>query len=394
VFGGQGTNGKYLSEVWILRAYNGVITRSNDQSWGGFGNGQLQSGANANGTGVTNAYMDTCATRIDPDAPPPSSTTSQGPTPTPTSSGSPNTAVTHPYNVSIIHKILAPLSIALVLPVILLHRLSSPSLGSSSEPSPSSLPVFTLLIPVFFIFGLGVAGLVTSFTSISHDRSLVKRAEPSPYLQTGHGVAGVALAAAFYVAVPTVFLFSLFTRHRRDERISLSQSEPEKSAARSPSPSTLILDSTPDHQPSPNHSRSQSSTGLLQFWRRSTDRSRSSDADGDEFGVRDIPSPPQSRGFEVVNRAKNAQRTSSHSAGGLTDHSLGHRRTHTPVRLGEISWLNRRRMVNSVVCTRSNRCREIFTGSRMHLGRPRLCSHADPKNSGPYDAKRDGCPTQ
>ena len=394
MFGGQDANGKYLSEVWLLRAYNGVITRSNDQSWGEFGNGQLQSGSNASGAGVTNVYMDTCATQISPDAPPPSSTTPHGPTPTPTSSGGPNTATAQPYNVSIMHKILAPLSIALVLPVVLVYRLSSPSLGSSLGPSPNPSSVLTLLIPGFFIFGLGIAGLVTSFTSISHDRSLVKRAEPSLYLQTGHGVAGVALAAAFYVAVPAVFLFSLFTRHRRDERNLLSQGEPEKIAVRSPAPSTLILDGTLDHQASPNHSRSQSSTGLLQFWKRSIDRSRSSDADGDEFGVRDPPSPPQSRGFEVVNRAKNAQRTSSHSMNGTTDHGPGHRGARTPMRLGEISWLNRRRMVNSVVCTHPSWYREIFTGSRIHLGRPRLRSHTDTKDSGPYDAKYGGRPAQ
>lgn len=80
------------------------------------------------------------------------------------------------------------------------------------------------------------------------------------------------------------------------------------------------------------------------------DRSRSSDVDGDEFGVRDPPSPQQSRGFEVVNRPKNAQRGSSHSVNGPLDHGSGRTATHTTMRLGEISWLSRRRMVNRVVC--------------------------------------------
>jgi len=345
VFGGQDASGKYLSEVWLLRAYNGFITTSGDQSWGGFGNGQLQSAPNASGTGVTNTYMDTCVTQISSDVPSPSSTHS----PSPTSGGGSNTAIAHPYNVSIVHKILAPLSVALVFPVILAYRLSSPSLKSSLEPSPgpSSVP---MLIPSFFIFGLGVAGLITSFTSISYDPSLDKHTESSLYLQTGHGIAGVALAAAFYIVVPIVFLFSLFMRHRSDERNSHSQDEAEKLAVRSPSPSTLILDGTVDHQPSPNHSRSQSSTGLLQFWKRSMDRSRSSDADGDEFGARDPPSPRQSRGFEVVNRPKNAQRASSYSVSGPVDHGSSRTAARTPMRLGEISWLSRRRMVNTVVC--------------------------------------------
>ena len=346
MFGGQDTNGTYLSEVWLLRAYNGVITGSGDKSWGGFGNGQLQSGPNASGAGVTNTYMDTCATLLSPDALPPSSTASFGPSPT--SSQGPSNVIVHPYNVSIIHKILAPLSIALVLPVILVYRLSSPSLKSPLA-SPSS--VFILLIPGFLIFGLGIAGLITSFTSISYDPSLVKRAESPLYLQTGHGIAGVALAAVFYIVVPLFFLFSLLMRQRSDERNSLSQDEAEKLAARSPAPSMLILDGALDHQPSPNHSRSHSSAGLLQFWRRSTDRSRSSDTDGDEFSARDPPSSQQSKGFEVVNRPKNAPTASSHGMGFIDRGRTGAR---TPMRLGEISWLSRRRMVNTMVCTRSS----------------------------------------
>ena len=302
--------------------------------------------------------MGTCVTQLGPDVPSPSSTAS----PSPTSGGGSNTAIVYPYNVSIVHKVLAPLSVALVLPMILAYRLSSPSPRSSLEPSPGPSSVPMLLIPGFFIFGLGIAGLISSFTSISYDPSLDKRTESSVYLQTGHGIAGVALAAVFYVVIPVVFLFSLFMRNRSDERNSLSQDEPEKLAARSPAPSTLILEGTLDHQPSPNHSRSQSSTGLLQFWRRSTDRSRSSDADGDEFGVGDPPSPRQSRGFEVVNRPKNAQRVSSYNVSGPIDHGSGRTAAHTPMRLREMSWLSRRRMVNSVVCTCSSLFRAVFMG--------------------------------
>jgi len=365
VFGGQDVNGKYLSEVWLLRAYNGVITQSGDETWGGFGNGQLQSGPNANGAGVTNMYMDTCATQI---SSAPSPTTSHGPT-TPT--GTPNTAIAaDPYDVSIVHKISAPLSIALVFPVILVYRISSPSLKSSLEPSPGRSSVFIFLVPCFGIFGLGIAGLITSFTSISYDPSLVKRAESTLHLQTGHGIAGVVLAAAFYAAVPIVFLFSLRTRHLSDGQNSLSHDEAEKLAARSPAPSTLILEGHIDRQSSPNHSRSQSSTGLLQFWKRSMDRSGLSDAEGDEFGVRNPPSPRQSRGFEVVNRPKNAQRASSHSMSGLLDHNVGRAGPHAPMRLGEVSWLSRRRMVNTVVCTHYGQYCEVLTVFRIYLGRP------------------------
>jgi len=355
VFGGQDASGKYLSEMWLLRAYNGVITRSNE-TWDGFGNGILQSGQNASGTGVTNVYMDTCATPINTHTSSPSATSH---VPSPTSTGTPNTAVVQSYNVSILHKILAPLSIALVLPVVLVYRISSPSLKSLLESPRGPSSIFTPLIPGFIIFGLGIAGLVTSFTSISHTSSLAKRMDLSLYLQTAHGIAGVVLAATFYVAVPVVFLFSLFLRHRSGGRVSLPQDEAEKLSARSPPPSTPMLDGTLDRQHSPNHSRSHSSTGLLQFWKRSMDWSRPSDAEGDEFGVRDPPPPEQSKGFEVVNRSKHTRGASSHSMSGLIDYGLA--RPHTPTRLGEISWLDRRRMVNTVVCTRCSRYSEVLT---------------------------------
>ena len=387
MFGGQDASGKYLSEIWLLRAYNGVITKSGE-SWTGFGNGQLQSGQNASGTGVTNSYMDTCATPIN--APQPSTTSHVGPSPT--STGAPNNAITQSYNVSILHKILAPLSVALVLPAVLVYRIYSPSLKSSLESSPGPSSIFTPLILGFIIFGLGIAGLVTSFTSISHNQSLAKRADSSLYLRTAHGIAGVVLAATFYVVVPVVFLSTLFLRHRSAGRGSLSQDEAEKLATTSPPPSTPMLDGTLDRQHSPNHSRSHSSTGLLQFWKRSMDRSRSSDTEGDEFGVRDPPSSGQSRGFEVVNRSKHTRGASSHSMSGFIDHGIA--RPQTPTRLGEISWLNRRRMVNTVVRTRSSRRCGILTVFCACPGRPRLRPNADYKNIGSRDSKYYGCPTQ
>lgn len=355
VFGGQDASGKYLSEVWLLRSYNGVVTESGEQ-WEGYGNGQLQSGSNASGTGVTNMYMSTCATQLSPDIPPPTSTSV--PTPTPTSSGSTTTA--RSYSVSITHKILAPLSIALVLPMILVYRLSSPSLKSPVDPAHNPLSALVLLIPGSVIFGLGIAGLVTSFTSISRDSTLIRREQSSLYLRTGHGIAGVALAAAFYIVVPICFLYS-FMHHRSDQRNSLSRDEVEK-LARSPAPSATVLDVPIDPQPSTNHSRSPSSTGLLQFWKRSTDHGASVDTDGDEFGVvPPSPSPRPSRKFEVVNRPKNAQRASSNSMSGLLDHSPPRAAAYIPMRLGDINWLSRRRMVNTVVRVCCSQCHGVFT---------------------------------
>ena len=52
VFGGRDENNNYLSELWILRAYNGVI-QSSGEHWSGYGDGKLTTGTNATGAGVT-----------------------------------------------------------------------------------------------------------------------------------------------------------------------------------------------------------------------------------------------------------------------------------------------------------------------------------------------------
>ena len=368
VFGGQDVNGKYLSEVWLLRAYNGVITQSGDKSWEGFGDGQLQSGSNASGTGVTNTYLGSCATQLSPDVLPPSSTSTPS---SPTPSG--NAVPVSLYDVSVIHKTLAPISIALVLPMILAYRLSSPSLKSSAEQGHNPFSTSILLVSGFLIFGLGITGLVTSFTSISYRPSLVKRDRSSLYLRTGHGIAGAVLSAAFYVAFPVGFLLSVFMRHHSRQRNSLLRGEAEKITVRSPTISTVMLDGHPDHPPSThppstNHSRSHSSTGLLQFWKRSMDQGTSVDAD--EFGARDPPSPSPrpTKGFEVVNRPKSTQRASSHSMSGLLDYSPPRPGAYIPMRLKDMSWLNRRRMVNTVVSTYCSWYYGVFTGFCAHLG--------------------------
>ncbi|KIJ70578.1 hypothetical protein HYDPIDRAFT_77775, partial [Hydnomerulius pinastri MD-312] len=111
VFGGEDEHGNYLNEVWILRAYNGTISSTN-ASWDG-PTGQLQTGINANGAGVTIQYMTQCAAQLM--APPTTTSMGGGPTGTaPTSYQS-----FEAYDVSLVHKLFAPLSIALILPAIL-----------------------------------------------------------------------------------------------------------------------------------------------------------------------------------------------------------------------------------------------------------------------------------
>lgn len=54
IFGGKDKDGNVLSDAWILRATTAQITYTNQTNWSAqYGNGVLQSGAEANGRGVT-----------------------------------------------------------------------------------------------------------------------------------------------------------------------------------------------------------------------------------------------------------------------------------------------------------------------------------------------------
>lgn len=119
VFGGADADGNYLQEVWILRAYNAELTQSN-QKWSGFGDGQLVGGVDATGQGVTIQYMTECASALSPKA---TQTTAFEPTSTPTGTGtgspSPSSSTsTSSYDTSVVHRALAPISIALVMPAV------------------------------------------------------------------------------------------------------------------------------------------------------------------------------------------------------------------------------------------------------------------------------------
>ncbi|EKM59169.1 uncharacterized protein PHACADRAFT_86460, partial [Phanerochaete carnosa HHB-10118-sp] len=117
VFGGKDATGNYLSEVWVLRAYNGTISQSN-ATWSGFGNGQLQGGPSANGQGVTIQYMSSCASAISQPSGTGSSSghspTSSSKPPSPTNTGQP--IPVSRFDTSTVHKSLAPVSAALILP--------------------------------------------------------------------------------------------------------------------------------------------------------------------------------------------------------------------------------------------------------------------------------------
>ncbi|KAF8845762.1 hypothetical protein BDN67DRAFT_892139 [Paxillus ammoniavirescens] len=340
VFGGQDELGNYLNEVWILRAYNGAITSSNS-AWGGPA-GQLQTGVDATGAGVTIQYLTQCATQLG--SLPTTTSTAGGPTGTSTS----NESSFEAYDVSLVHKLVAPLSIALLLPVILLTRLALPS-GKDTHPTNRNIGLVYLssLIAVT-AYGLGLVGLITSFTSISTTMVVVKRATTKLMLQTGHGVAGLALFVGFYAIVPFLYLVSMCLATRRPQKEVVDHSEVAASRANSVDTAEKLASYTAAHQtqypPSPPTSPRARlhSWGGSSFWlgRRSREGRVSSDSES-------MHSAGPQRAFEVVNRPARTRRASTNGLA-YPNIEIYQRVPVAPRSLRDVDWLDRRRSLNAV----------------------------------------------
>lgn len=328
VFGGRDASGTYLPEVWILRAYSAAVTPSNS-TWDGFGNGQLQTGPNATGTGVRNKILTECATSVTPSNTPSPTGSPGGSDPGDSDSGS-SSSVVQTFEVSFYHKLFAPLSVLLAFPALLLYKLSFP-------PS-SGVTRFPALFISVVAYGIGLAGIITSFTSISRPPSaLAKRSSSSNILKTAHGQAGLAMFVGFYGLLPLLHAFSTFFYHWRRVDAPLTD-EPKGSAeklaattsAASPSPSLL----NPSRSGSPRP-RTQS-WGPSSLFRHSHEGRLSSDSESN------LSSPPQ-RTFEVLNRPP--RRHPDH----LTiPSSSGDSSQRSPRGLTEVDWLQRRRSLNAV----------------------------------------------
>ena len=343
VFGGQDENGNYLNEVWILRAYNGVITASNS-SWGE-PSGKLGTGVNANGSGVTVQYMTQCASQLSsiPTTTSPVGTSTSTPTSTPGSFGL--------YDVSLAHKLAAPLSVALLLPAILLARLALPPAKVTRTTDRNFPLVYSASLIGISAYGSGIAGLVTSFTSIRSTMVLPKRSASRPILRTGHGVAGLILAIALYVVVPVLYLLS-FLRSARSRPQKEVVDRSEAAASRADSVDTAEkLASTPAPQqtqypPSPPASPRARlhSWGGSSFWlnRRSREGRVSIDSES-------MHSAGPQRAFEVVNRPARIRRASINGLA-YPNIEIYQRVPVVPRSLGDVDWLDRRRSLNAVVC--------------------------------------------
>ena len=336
VFGGQDASNNYLNEMWLLRAYNDALTSSN-QKWTGYGNGQLQSGADANGAGVSVQYMTQCAYVTNSPSSSPTATTS------PSTSSSPLSIL----HVPITHATLASLSVALLLPAVILARLASPS---------STYKALLLMSAAITVvaYALGLGGLVTSFTSVSSTSVTQKRSLSSLALGTGHGRAGLALFVALYGFIPVLYLLresrsrtlrGFLNKHPSGDRSqspldSIGMTEKPSSTdanAASCSIGHLNAVATPQtpQRPWPGH--------MLWSGSRTRDWAGYTGTVGTESSASIAPdtsmAPTQpSRGFEVVNRPQRVRKPSTN----VSHYSRGSA-------LRDVDWLERRRSLNAVV---------------------------------------------
>jgi hypothetical protein len=335
VFGGQDESGTYLREVWILRAYNGSISSSNG-SWGA-PTGTLSTGINANGANVTVQYMSQCAVQLV--------------SPSSTSPGSPSTSSSpqlyQSYDVSFVHKLLAPISLAILLPSILLLRLALPPV-QTHRPTGRNITLFYLsAVVALAAYGAGVAGLISSFTSIASTMITVKRSTSSTILQTVHGIAGLALFIALYVMMPFLYLLAACClRSRPPKEVTELPAAITSRANSTDTAEKLAAYSAAQHSqyPPPHSPRTRLySWAGSSFWlsRRSREGRASTDSES-------MHSSGPQRAFEVVNRPARTRRSSTN---GLVYPNIDvyQRVPVTPRSLGDVDWLDRRRNPSAAV---------------------------------------------
>ncbi|KAG5724371.1 hypothetical protein E4T56_gene16053 [Termitomyces sp. T112] len=334
IFGGQDSSGNLLSEMWLLRAYNGLITQSQTLPWSGFGDGHLQTGINADGSGVNVTYMTQCASEIVP-----TSASTSHPTAS-TSNSRPSTSPAVPsfsgFNTSIVHKALSPVSLAIFQVAFLLSRFSSP-LDHGRVSGIQAILIFSVFL--ILAYGLGIVGLVMAFISISYQ---VPSHEGSPHLRTGHGIAGIIFFALLYVALPGMILLYMYNTQARVHAPAYDSKSEKDNPSRTLSPEAPQNYDWPSSRSASQSLRlapsSPSSTRhRTNSWGPSSvmHNSRESRVSSDSDSVR---SPSPKRGFEIMNRPPRPRRTSL----------LGVPTVDNAQERLQMDWLQRRRSLTTV----------------------------------------------
>ena len=337
MFGGQDASGNYLSDIWLLRAYNGSASAS-DPIWSGYGNGQLETGIGASGSGVKMQFPNTCATFISTPKTTTTTTTSSSAQPTSTNATNSNPSPKTIYNTSIVHKILAPISVALLLPTTVYFRMTLSAFTDYQLPERQPHWFFAAATVALVAYALGIVGLALSFSSISSTTP-----SSSVILRTGHGQAGLALFICLYGIVPVLFLMHYFLAHttsssdvRSDEtdpRVNLTSEKPGST----PGPVGSMTQSA-HTSPPPSPPARPRSLGFV--WPRTAEGAISSDTES-------ITSSPAHRGFEVLNRPPRHRRPSGSWAHAYSESS--YQQPLSLRSLGDVDWLLRRRSLNAVV---------------------------------------------
>ncbi|KAF8639944.1 hypothetical protein AX17_001194 [Amanita inopinata Kibby_2008] len=333
LYGGRDAAGNYLSDLWLLRSYNGSLSASSP-NWPGFGNGKLESGINAGGSGVRVQFLTKCASLLSASHP-------TGTSPNNTSPGSGGHTPGVVYNTSVIHKILAPVSVALLLPTLFFFRLTS-STFTESRFQERLLPwQYSFAIIALVAYGLGIVGLAISFAVISSSPP-----SPSPILKTSHGRAGLVFFICLYGIVPALILLRRYFTHPpfsgdgksdRSARRANSIDASEKLSSL-PGPVQSASQSEPDTSaPSSPRARSHS-LGFPSMRPKTAEGAMSSDTDS-------VASAGPQRTFEVLNRPPRNRHPSGNWPQAYTDTSPP---PLTPRTLGDIDWLLRRRSLNAV----------------------------------------------
>jgi hypothetical protein len=341
IFGGRDSSGNYLDEFWILRAYNGAVSPSNPK-WSGYGDGTLQTGLNASGSGVALQFISNCAsTSVTPSSSSSSSSHSGSPTPSakpsPSSSSGRNATITL-YDTSTSHKAIAPLSLGLLFSSVILERAFTLIFNDKTFTWRTAVVCMLFLV----CFGLGVVGLVLAFTSISSPSILTKRASSTAlHLRTSHGKAALAFSIVLYVIIPVLWFFYRRTEHpwKLKTRSEISETVPSDKHSVDTAEKLKSNQSRSRNSSRPSSPRPRThSWGPSILWRPSIDRRFSSDSDSNSSSGHQAAAaldPPRS--FEVLNRPPRMRRM----------HTANMERT-AAGSLRDIDWLQRRRSLNAV----------------------------------------------
>lgn len=323
--------------MWLLRAYSGSVTPSS-LTWSGFGNGQLQTGVNADGSGVRTTYINQCATRVAQA----NATTSSSLPPLSTSPPSPPTTSDVPvvysssYETSFLHKLLAPLSLVILLPVILSLRWAM--FSSMKRPFEGVIFMVATFAGAIVAFALGIAGLALGFTTISRSDA----SNSHLHLKTGHGIAGLFFFLSLYIIIPLIYALILLSRirRRRNDLAEISEEKFGDTHSVGNAESEDVRSLTPSFR---NASPPPTTRTRTMSWDTTTAIKMAANAEGsgpsNESSV-----PPTPSGFEVLNRPSRAKTTTGHSPPPPMSRPL-------PSTLSDIDWLLRRRSLNAVVST-------------------------------------------